>query len=123
MSEQQRHREPAHPREWKSVFLIEGIIAASLVLLVVGVVWRLGIFTLPTQGIRQGIVVSSLLTLATTIPGTLFGLLMFRRVRKRASSRRVLIGVPTCSGIVGGVVVGGLIAALSLWALFATTCC
>jgi ABC-type microcin C transport system permease subunit YejB len=67
----------------KSFFLIEGIIGGALVLLVVSLVSLLGIFTLPNVGIRHGIVVSSLLILATAIPGTLIGLLVFFFVGSR----------------------------------------
>ena len=85
MSESVQRREPRQPGELKSFFLIEGIIGGALVLLVVSLVSLLGIFTLPNDGIRHGIVVSSLLILATAIPGTLIGLLVFRRVKKKAS--------------------------------------
>jgi hypothetical protein len=123
MSESVPHREPRHPSELNSFFLIEGIIVGSLVLLVVSLVFLLGIFTLPGDGIRQGIVSSSLLLLAAAIPGTLIGLLVFRRIRKKAPSRTNLIVVPAFSGIVGGVVVGGIVAGFSLLWLFETTCC
>jgi hypothetical protein len=123
MSESVQRREPRQPGELKRFFLIEGIIGGALVLLVVSLVSLLGIFTLPNDGIRHGIVVSGLLILATAIPGTLIGLLVFRRVKQKASSRTVLIGVPAFCGIVGGVVAGGIVAAFSLLWLFETTCC
>jgi hypothetical protein len=123
MSESVQRREPRQPSELNSLLLIEGIIVGSIVLLVVSLVYLLGIFNIPDDGIRQGIVASSLLILAAAIPGTLIGLLVFRRFKKKASSRTVLIGVPAFSGIVGGVVVGGILSALSLLWLFETTCC
>jgi hypothetical protein len=123
MSESVQHREPPQPSELNSLLLIEGIIAGSLVLLVVSLVYLLGIFTIPGDGIRQGIVASSLLILAAAIPGTLIGLLVFRRFKKKASSHTNLIVVPAFSGIVGGVVVGGILSALYLLWLFQTTCC
>lgn len=123
MSESVQRREPRQPSELNSLLLIEGIIGGSLVLLVVSLVYLLGIFNIPDDGIRQGIVASGLLILAAAIPGTLIGLLVFRRFKRKASSRTVLIGVPAFSGIVGGVVVGGILSALSLLWLFETTCC
>jgi len=123
MSESIQRREPRHPGEMNSLLLIEGIIGGSLVLLVVSLVYLLGIFTVPNDGIRQGIVASSLLILAAAIPGTLIGLLVFRRFKKEASSRIDLIVVPAFSGIVGGVAIGGIVAALSLLWFFVSTCC
>jgi hypothetical protein len=123
MTESVQRREPRHPGELNSLLLIEGIIGGSLVLLVVSLVYLLGIFTISNDGIRQGIVASSLLILEAVLPGTLIGLLVFRRVKKKASSRTDLIVVPAFSGIVGGVVVGGIVSALSLLWLFVSTCC
>src|SRR5712691_933806 len=123
MSASIQRRETRHPGEMYSLILIEGIIGGSLVLLVVSLVYLLGIFTVPNDGIRQGIVASSLLILAAAIPGTLIGLLVFRRFKKEASSRIDLIVVPAFSGIVGGVAIGGIVAALSLLWFFVSTCC
>jgi hypothetical protein len=105
--------------------LIAGIIVGSIVLLVVSLFAAFGIFN---NGIEQGtlgqVVVGGLvLILVGAIPGILIGLMVFRRFKKKASSRTVLIVVPAFSGIVGGVVVGGILSALSLLWYVATYCC
>jgi hypothetical protein len=99
--------------------LIEGIIVGSIVLLVVSLVAFFGVFNTP----NEGIVASIVLILVAAIPGNLIGLLVFRRFKKKASSRTVLIVVPAFSGIVGGVVVAGILfSCFALWYV-ATYCC
>lgn len=123
MSESVQRREPRQPSELNSLLLIEGIIGGSIVLLVVSLVDLLGIFNIHNNGIVQGIVASIVLILVAAIPGNLIGLLVFRRFKKKASSRTVLIVVPAFSGIVGGVVVAGILSScFALWFLY-TYCC
>jgi hypothetical protein len=112
-----------HSHELNSMFLVSGTIEGFLVLLVVSVVFLLGIFSIPGDGIRQGIVTGSLLLLAATIPGTFIGLLVFRLCKKKALSPAALIVVSAASGILGGVISGGTLAVGSLLWLFATVCC
>jgi hypothetical protein len=103
--------------------LIEGIIVGSIVLLVVSLVDLFGIFTIPNDGIVQGIVASIVLILVAAIPGNLIGLLVFRRFKKKASSRTNLILVPAFSGIVGGVGIAGILfSCFAVWYV-ATYCC
>ena len=123
MSESVQRREPRQPGELNSLLLIAGIIVGSIVLLVVSLVAYFGIFTIPNEGIVQGTVASIVLILVAAIPGNLIGLLVFRRFKKKASSRTNLILVPAFSGIVGGVVIAGIVfSCFAVW-YFATHCC
>jgi hypothetical protein len=123
MSESVQRREPRQPGELNSLLLIEGIIVGSIVLLVVSLVDLFGIFTIPNDGIVQGIVASIVLILVAAIPGNLIGLLVFRRFKKKASSRTNLILVPAFSGIVGGVGIAGILfSCFAVWYV-ATYCC
>jgi hypothetical protein len=125
MSESVQYREPRQPGALNSMLLIAGIIAGTIALVVVLMFGGLGIFN---NGIEQGtsgqVVVGGLvLILVGAIPGNLIGLLVFRRFKKKASSRTVLIVVPAFSGIVGGVVVAGILfSCFALWYV-ATYCC
>ena len=123
MSESVQRREPRQPGALNSLLLIEGIIVGSIVLLVVSLVDFFGIFNIPNDGIVQGIVASIVLILVAAIPGILIGLLVFRRFKKKASSRTNLILVPAFSGIVGGVVIAGIVfSCFAVWYV-ATYCC
>ena len=123
MSESVQRREPRQPGALNSLLLIEGIIVGSIVLLVVSLVDFFGIFNIPNDGIVQGIVASIVLILVAAIPGNLIGLLVFRRFKKKASSRTNLILVPAFSGIVGGVVIAGIVfSCFAVWYV-ATYCC
>jgi ABC-type cobalamin transport system permease subunit len=132
MSESVQRREPRQPGELNSLLLIAGIIVGSIVLLVVSLVAFFGVFNIPNEGIvagivlilvNEGIVASIVLILVAAIPGNLIGLLVFRRFKKKASSRTNLILVPAFSGIVGGVVIAGILfSCFAVW-YFATHCC
>ena len=125
MSESVQRREPRQPGALNSVLLIAGIVGGTIALVVVLLFAGLGIFH---NGVVQGtlgqvVVGGIVLILVGAIPGILIGLKVFRGFKKKASSRTVLIVVPAFSGIVGGVVVAGILSALSLLWYVATYCC
>lgn len=125
MSELKQHREPGQTSALNSMLVIAGIIGGTIALVVVLLFAWLGIFHNALEQGTLGQIVGGgiVLILVGAIPGIFIGLLVFRGYKKKASSRTALIVVPAFRGIVGGVVVGGVVTACSVYWYVATHCC
>jgi len=81
------------------------------------------LFGIHTNGLVYGLVGGVGLILAVALSAILIGLIVFRGVKKKVSSRTVLIVTATLCGIVGGFVVIGVVAfCIAAW-MVATQCC
>lgn len=115
--------QPQAPHTSGGFFPVAGMVWGSIVIVVAFLLSRLGLFNILEQGIGIDTLIMLICILGAAIPGTIIAWIVFRILKKQASSARVRLGVSAVSGIVGGLIVAlATFASIAAWFLYEYCC-